>query len=532
MMARKNIMRKTLAAAGCVAMLASIAACGKSEPTTTADGKPILSIMVVKNTNQDKIENMQWAKDLEEEAGVKINWQEVSDDAWGQQKNPSASAGEIADISIRAFSAGDAVQFPGLLEDLSKHMDALPNVEEFFKQEPDAKKLVEDPQEKTFYVLPSSRGKSYAGSGQNMMINKTWLDKLGLDVPTTWDEFKTVLEAFKTQDPNGNGKADEIPMNLNALNTDGFGWYSPMLLLNSTGIVTGFNKGPSMQGIYVKGGKVSNYLISDEYKSVIKFYHELISDGLIPKDWSTKAADAYYADQTSDGKTAKTGVIFGWSLSDFGDLQDQYVAMPVPAAPGVPADKVVWDGSSNQYEDSKLAISASCKNMDAALKVANLLYSEKYSIQQFLGSFGDILTKTGDHTYTVDSDGYRTKLSDNLFPGLSDRFAGWIPDDVTITGDYNADDILEVNKAFDEQRSHYDHVKDYMPDYVRADATDSTTISNNNTQLMDAAVQQAATWMTEGGIDEGWGTYVSSLKSLGLDENVQLWQKWYDIYTK
>ena len=192
-------------------------------------------------------------------------------------------------------------------------------------------------------------------------------------------------------------------------------------------------------------------------------------------------------------------MIFGWSLSDFGDLQDQYVAMPVPAAPGVPADKVVWDGSSNQYEDSKLAISASCKNMDAALKVANLLYSEKYSIQQFLGSFGDILTKTGDHTYTVDSDGYRTKLSDNLFPGLSDRFAGWIPDDVTITGDYNADDILEVNKAFDEQRSHYDHVKDYMPDYVRADATDSTTISNNNTQLMDAAVQQAATWMTEGG---------------------------------
>ena len=43
-------------------------------------------------------------------------------------------------------------------------------------------------------------------------INKEWLDKLGLAVPTTTDELYNVLKAFKTQDPNGNGKADEIPL--------------------------------------------------------------------------------------------------------------------------------------------------------------------------------------------------------------------------------------------------------------------------------------------------------------------------------
>lgn len=32
-----------------------------------------------------------------------------------------------------------------------------------------------------------------------MMINKTWLDKLGLQVPTTWDELENVLKAFKTR---------------------------------------------------------------------------------------------------------------------------------------------------------------------------------------------------------------------------------------------------------------------------------------------------------------------------------------------
>ena len=29
-------------------------------------------------------------------------------------------------------------------------------------------------------------------------------------MPTTPEEFEAVLEAFKTRDPNGNGKADEI----------------------------------------------------------------------------------------------------------------------------------------------------------------------------------------------------------------------------------------------------------------------------------------------------------------------------------
>ena len=44
------------------------------------------------------------------------------------------------------------------------------------------------------------------------LINKTWLDKVGKDVPTTVDEWKECLEAFKEAgDLNGNGKDDEVP---------------------------------------------------------------------------------------------------------------------------------------------------------------------------------------------------------------------------------------------------------------------------------------------------------------------------------
>ena len=49
-------------------------------------------------------------------------------------------------------------------------------------------------------------------------INQTWLDNLGLDVPTTTEELYTVLKAFKENDPNGNGIQDEYPL------VGGTGW--------------------------------------------------------------------------------------------------------------------------------------------------------------------------------------------------------------------------------------------------------------------------------------------------------------------
>ena len=52
-----------------------------------------------------------------------------------------------------------------------------------------------------------------------MFINKTWLDNLGLEVPTTLGELKDVLIAFRDNDANGNGDTtDEIPLDFN-------GWF-------------------------------------------------------------------------------------------------------------------------------------------------------------------------------------------------------------------------------------------------------------------------------------------------------------------
>ncbi len=56
---------------------------------------------------------------------------------------------------------------------------------------------------------------------QKLWIYKPWLDKLGLKMPETTEELYQVLKAFKEQDPNGNGQADELPLSTSKI---GDGW--------------------------------------------------------------------------------------------------------------------------------------------------------------------------------------------------------------------------------------------------------------------------------------------------------------------
>jgi len=51
-------------------------------------------------------------------------------------------------------------------------------------------------------------------------IRTDWLKKLGLEMPKTIDELEAVMKAFQEGDPDGNGKADTIPMmtDINGIN--------------------------------------------------------------------------------------------------------------------------------------------------------------------------------------------------------------------------------------------------------------------------------------------------------------------------
>lgn len=181
-MARRSV--RLLASIAAVAtMVTTFAACGNKQATTDENGKPIVNILVRRNVTDHPMQDTQYTKDLEAACDCTIKWQEVSDNAWGQQKSAKMAAGEFPDIGLSLFSMVDAAKYSTYFEDLKPHLDKMPNAKKFLKAQPGAAKYVTDGTK--IAMLPSDRGKGYEVSGTHMFINKTWLDKLGLEMPTT-----------------------------------------------------------------------------------------------------------------------------------------------------------------------------------------------------------------------------------------------------------------------------------------------------------------------------------------------------------
>lgn len=108
-MARRSV--RLLASIAAVATMATtFAACGNKQATTDENGKPIVNILVRRNVTDHPMQDTQYTKDLEAACDCTIKWQEVSDNAWGQQKSAKMAAGEFPDIGLSLFSMVDAAK--------------------------------------------------------------------------------------------------------------------------------------------------------------------------------------------------------------------------------------------------------------------------------------------------------------------------------------------------------------------------------------------------------------------------------------
>lgn len=531
----KHSFRKRLVAVGAVTMAMSmmLAGCGGSkEPTTNAQGKPIITIAVAKHPLTKKISKMKWPKQLEKECGCEIHWQEASSD-WDQKKQAMLAAGDVPDLILKGINLVDIATYSSLFEDLSQDLDKMPNVKKMFDTDPTAKQVVAMPDGK-IYILPAVKKGIWPKAVSHMYINKQWLDKLGLKVPTTWDELEQVLKAFKTQDPNGNGQADEIPFDFQSPGTGGFGDYQPTLLLGSRGIVTSAG---GAQGFYADKGKIKSFLTDDRYKELIQFLNRLWSEGLIAKDAFTHDYSKSQSTARGQGDMAKIGFTWGWTASDrFGDkLAGQYEAMPqLKAKADQNPDELVYDtqGDRLDYSEFALVVSAKSKNKETAIKVANAFYGQDMSLQMLWGDLGTDVQKTGPDSYKVlpPADSTKDPSTWKWTETLADDSPYWIRPNLKIELPADLEEVKGQEQPLEPALAHVDPKLDVIPAALKYSSEDQTTMQNNNTTLMNTAMTKFAHWVTKGGVDQEWDNYVETLKKANLDQNIKLVQKAYDQY--
>ena len=481
------------------------------------------------------VDDMQWLQEIEEKAGVEIEWEQIYTD-WDQTKSTRFASGDIPDILINATEDSDYATYKGLFMELTDLIDQYaPNVQAMFEEEPDTLALAKT-YEGEIYALPKFQGKWPDCNGV-MFINKTWLDNLGLDVPTTLGELKDVLVAFRDNDANGNGDAsDEIPMDFN-------GWfsgaYSLTNLIGSYGIqLTNWGT----DGYFVEDGQVKNYAVDERYKALISYLADLYSEGLINENAITNDYSMFQSLSRGDENgDALAGVVLGWEETDkFGPtLHDQYV----PCGPfaddvddlGTDEPRWTYDYSGLNMSSNRICMSASCANPEAAMKFMNEFYDSEVSVQVLFGGITDgCVEKTGDDSYKV-----LDPLDPNTDSGtwkwtstMADNGPMYIRRATTIEMAQDMTYALEEREQYKEALARIDMDNEYYPQmlmkYTSDDQNAMAVTQANVTNVTDA---YWGLWLTgQSNIEDDWDSYVEEVNAAGLQDILAIRQASYDSY--
>ncbi|BFT73932.1 ABC transporter substrate-binding protein [Paenibacillus sp. P36] len=318
-------------------------------------------------------------KELEKVTGVKVEFQHppLEVPQAQEQFNLMVATNELPDVIEASWGAtsGAVVRYPGgpekaiLDKKIIKLNDLIdkyaPNLKKLLNEHPDWKKQIST-DEGSIYAFPFLRGDDKVRVFFGPSVRQDWLDKLGLKMPTTIDEWYTVLKAFKEKDPNGNGKADEIPIYLdkNLFATD-----APFL--GAWGINYSF---------YQDGGKVKYGPIQPEYKEFLATMNKWYKEGLLDKDFAAPN-DKLFDNKMTTNLIGATASFNGGGIGKYaGLMKDKDPKFDLEAAPYPvlkAGDKAIWGQKDFAYNGVGAAISTANKNPIETVKWLDYAYGDK-----------------------------------------------------------------------------------------------------------------------------------------------------------
>ncbi|THF75639.1 extracellular solute-binding protein [Cohnella fermenti] len=468
---------------------------------------------------------MEMAKKLETATNVHIDWETIVDTDYQEKKNLLITSGSLPDFFLNSgFSDSELIKYgkDGTIVPFNDYIDEyMPNLKALFEKRPDIKALVTAP-DGNIYSLPVGEE---LGSGQEeiganpdfLYINQDWLTKLNLQMPTTLEEYHDVLKAFKTQDPNGNKKADEIPLTfMNAYWTGDIGYLFGAFGVPDKTYQPGSNA--YAEHLNVDGGKVSYAAEQDGYKQALAYFHQWVEEGLIDKESLTQDVTQYFAKGKNDPEIM--GSFLWWDHTDVVADRDAHY----PIVPPFKDMVVKWNNGSALGRGGAV-ITKDNKHPELTAQWLDNLYEPHTAAEVRWGPVGVWFDQDASGKYVqktdIDNPGeYRQKVA---LGGAG-----------VITGD----DFKTVVAPEERAQQRMDDIANiYVPQmqtekYSNIFFTDEelATIDSIKPELQTYTNSMRAKFLLNGVTDGDWDDYVSKLKKMGLDELMKVYQDGYDRY--
>ena len=464
-------------------------------------------------------DDLEWVKQVEEASGINLEFVVYNDDravalAFASQEFPDISWG-VGD-SQQLYDAAQG----GFVYALDEYMDEYaPNWANYFKENEESLKKIQF-DDGHFYSFPMIREETYHYQVRDLwQINKTWLDELGLKVPTTTDEFYNALKAFKDNAGKGSIPSNVIPYYVNGLTATVGG---ALDLINSYGVyVSTENYDVTVDD----DGKVVYNFANPELKEPLKFIHKLVNEGLIAKSSLTAGWNTYLAKTMSEVKTIGCYSAYYNYTTD----KDEYVNIgPLDSGNG---KTPLMRSQANALQNGYFTVYSECEYPELAVRLANMLAEPEWTIQGTYGMLnnpnstlykdaeGNYVTRGGLNGYDlnveVPSFRFACLMSEELFSTLkfeetSNRYQRHEAVETTYAGKTMKQENLYPFFNFSEEN--YTELNDLYLD------------------IHEYMTQTLTSWIVNGGIDEGWDGYVKQLENLGLSRYLELLQEELDTF--
>lgn len=500
----------------------------------------VLRIFVALNANASDPNDMYWTEYVENKTGIDIEWTYCSEAIAAEKLRLMFAGGDnLPDIIMNSVNKKEIVQY--MNEDLFRPLDDLiddymPNLAALYEKRPEYKEnsIAPDghiygvPYIEEMYGLGMSPGPIY--------VYKPWLDALGLDMPTTLDEFRSFLEQVRDNDLNGNGKDDEIPFTFQYGGYDSYEGYH--------WIVSCFGVNDNYAHISVKDGKVINTATQDGFREAMDYLYNMYADGLID-------ADSFSAVMSGDPRArvlAKINndepIVAAVQLFDvLGEItvseerRSEYVALPRLTGPNGDKSGIHYN-QTEMTSATRCVITTACKYPELAARFIDFCLAPEESV---LLNWGTL-----DYVYVKDADGVlRWDMTADGKPALKEGYDSvnemrWASTPVygglAILNDYydtvvefpqDAALVLAGQRAAGSEE--YLAELEFIPD-LWFTTEEMDTLAQNEIYVNNIVNSYVATWLQNGGVNEQWDQFLSELDAANIDSVLGVYQSAFDRY--